>query len=297
MSAPKPNPRAPLLKYVRVQQVSDRELLEILKQAAASARSRMLSTSRRQGVGAVVRTRQFQQSVSALQDEQSRMWLRLGDIIKGRRLEAAAAGIDASAEWNTWLLDAVGEKDLANVLRRSLVQQAKGQINKLVARVTRSKMPLSDRVYKNSALANGTIDKIINNAIGRGASARELASDVARFISPSVPGGASYSAMRLGRTELNNAFHASSIMAADEVPWVPSMQWHLSRSHGAPDRCDTLAGKQFPTNRVPGKPHPQCLCYVTPVTIDEDEFAANFHKGAYDSYLDNLTGGSAGRVA
>lgn len=41
----------------------------------------------------------------------------------------------------------------------------------------------------------------------------------------------------------------------------------------------------FYTADVPEKPHPQCLCFITPYLPDEDEFLNNLLKGDYDDAM------------
>lgn len=45
----------------------------------------------------------------------------------------------------------------------------------------------------------------------------------------------------------------------------------MSRSHPKKDICDKLAG-DYPKDFVFDSWHPQCFCYVTPITIDEDVY-------------------------
>lgn len=113
------------------------------------------------------------------------------------------------------------------------------------------------------------------------------------MIDPSTPGGVSYAAKRLGRTELNNAFHTTQQASAEVNPFVMALRWNLSLSHKKPDRCDELAdghsrgktsGIYLPSD-LPRKPHPQCLCYTTNEMMDEDEF---LNLVSNPDYLDGL---------
>jgi len=99
--------------------------------------------------------------------------------------------------------------------------------------------------------------------------------------------------MRLARTEINNAFHAMSAMDIEAKPWVDASQWHLSRSHPKADGCDKLAKDDsanmgpgvYPKGKTPSKPHPQCLCYITPKVQKDDDFLDALVGGRYDSYI------------
>lgn len=100
------------------------------------------------------------------------------------------------------------------------------------------------------------------------------------MIDPGTPGGVSYAAKRLARTELNNAFHTTQRESAEVNPWVLGVKWNLSRSHPVEDICDVLArghsrGKPrgvYLPGELPNKAHPQCLCYTTNEMMEEDDF-------------------------
>jgi hypothetical protein len=140
---------------------------------------------------------------------------------------------------------------------------------------------LSTRVYKNAALSSGAVERQIRASIIQGENARQLAKRVEQFVSAKTPGGVSYAALRLARTELNNAFHEQQKMQGD-APWVKSIKWNTSRSHPKKDSCDDLATQNlhglgrgcYPADAVPDKPHPQCLCFTTFNTISEKDMLA-----------------------
>jgi hypothetical protein len=163
----------------------------------------------------------------------------------------------------------------------------------MLTRLTKSKIPLSRRVYKSGAMASGALDRQINSALARGASAKELADGVRKSINPSTLGGVSYAAMRLARSEINNAFHVMSIENAQEVPWTDEMEWHLSKVHkkNPSDECERYAKKKtYPADKVPLKPHPQCMCYVTPKSVGWKDFKSELKSGKYDDYFEKKYG-------
>jgi hypothetical protein len=151
---------------------------------------------------------------------------------------------------------------------------------------------LSKQVYRTAAFTTGSLDRKINSAIARGSSAKELAKLVRSDINPKVAGGVSYAAMRLGRSEINNAFHAMSIGNAQDDPWVDEMIWNLSKSHYEQGcRCEEYADtKFFPKAQVPDKPHPQCLCFVTRKSMEWNDFAVQLQGGAFDDYFESHYG-------
>lgn len=152
---------------------------------------------------------------------------------------------------------------------------------------------LSPRVYKNKALSRGMVDKAINRGIVLGKSAKEIANDIKGLISVRTPGGVSYAAQRLGRTEINNAFHTTQTRLYSEAPWVTGVKWVTSGSHPRPDVCDEYATQDhdglgagvFAKRNVPGKPHPQCLCHTVATVIEREEFLDNLVAGKYARYL------------
>jgi hypothetical protein len=155
---------------------------------------------------------------------------------------------------------------------------------------------LRQNVYHGGQRSILQLEKLIDSALLTGSSATEIAKIAYDFIRPEVPGGASSAAMRLGRTELNNAFHRETINHWSLNPFVTGMKWNLSSSHPEGDVCDELAHDThysggdpgvFKQGDVPGKPHPQCFCYIIPVTISDDELVRNFKAGKYDSWTES----------
>lgn len=216
------------------------------------------------------------------------------NLISDHQQDAAVAAVNAKLYDEkgvlSWLLpDPVDRLQYADNLR----QTAKRNIESTIVRTLFTEKPLSARVYKTEALANGLVSKAVNNALARGDSAKNLAKDVKALIDPTVPGGVSYAAMRLGRTELNNAFHAQSILETQETPWVQSMRWNLSKRHEKDpgDECEIYAATgSFRKEDVPEKPHPNCRCFVTPELPDYDSFENALIQGQYDPYLDSVMG-------
>lgn len=197
--------------------------------------------------------------LAEIKREQDRLW-RDGvadNMAKGRKAAAEAAdkAADALERWALANLPAGPSRTLTNGLRAA----ARSGIESDRARLPRE---LSDRIYKNEALAKKKVEDAIRTGLIQGLSARELAQDVYRLVSPTAPGGVSYNAMRLARTEINNAFHERQIQRA-KSPLVEAVRWNLSRSHPKPDVCNELASQTYDPKDVPGKPHPHCFCYLT----------------------------------
>ena len=216
------------------------------------------------------------------------------NLIRNHQQDAAVAAVNASLYDErgilSWLFpNSVDRLQYADSLR----QTARRNIEATIVRTLFTEKPLSARVYKTQALADGLVGRTVNNALARGDSAKNLAKEVRALIDPNTPGGVSYAAMRLGRTEINNAFHAQSIMDSQEKPWVQEMRWYLSKRHEKDpgDECEIYAATGlFRKEEVPEKPHPNCRCYVTPELPDYDEFEKSLISGHYDPYLDSVMG-------
>lgn len=229
---------------------------------------------------------------AAIHGEMAVLWRSLGDQVAAGRAEAAAAAVETMHPPDL-LRQVMSKTDRDYLLTSARAQAARG-VETVTARRLQSRMPLSERVWRARDLTDGTIDNLIDGALVRGASAAELARDVRDFVRPDTRGGIRYAAMRLGRTEINNAFHAQQIQSAIDTPWVLMVRWNLSGSHPEPDECNTYAesqhfkggepGRWLPGD-VPGKPHPQCLCYMTPETPDEREFVRRYQSGEYNKYF------------
>jgi hypothetical protein len=167
-------------------------------------------------------------------------------------------------------LSARALRNLEQSMRRPLTRSG---IDAAVARMQgKSYVPLSRRVYHTQALVKGQVNRMINYHLAKGSSGRELAHDIRQYVRPSVPGGLNYASLSLGRTELNNAFHAVSVDQAKKNPYVTGLTWHTSGSHPRPDRCDDYDQQFFKPHEVPDKPHPNCFCYVTAETISSAQF-------------------------
>lgn len=278
--------KTPLMAYLRVQELHDRNMLILLRRTSSRIDTQLKGLAGAQGVGAAVRRDQLVMAQRSIQGEISRLWAAIGAQVKADRVAAATAAGEMMADYDAVLLRAVGPVD-ATALRRSAVAQATRGIETVEARVLGlSRIPLSEKVYRSQALVTGRVERIIEDALARGASAKELASDVSRFVKPTTPGGMRYAAMRLGRTEINNAFHAVQVQHGVATPWTTGMRWNLSGSHPRPDECNDYeeAGVYAPAD-VPPKPHPNCLCYLTPEPVPREVFIQEYTAGKYDSYL------------
>lgn len=275
------------LKHLGDQRAFDRELAKILRDAAKEAERRIAATIG-DSVSAQTRRAQLQVAVSQLQLLSNQMWGTITPAMERAAAQAVALGVEGVMALDAILIDAVGD----NALRASFLEGAQNAANNIRSRLLND-IQLSPNVYRTQALANKWVDRAVNRGLALNLSSREIARSVRHLIDPSTPGGVSYASRRLARTEINNAFHTSTIRAAANEPWTEGFQWNLSSSHPRPDVCNDFADTDhdglgqgiFKPKNVPGKPHPQCLCYITVVQIDDDVFIDKLVNGDYDDYL------------
>jgi hypothetical protein len=273
----------PLRAYLQVQRKYDADLDRILESTARSIQARIKRLPI--GVGGQVRAAQLRLTLAEIKTIQSAMWLDgvRGNIVAGRKAayEAAIRGAETMA--------AVAYASLPERVAQSLIEGLRASaMSGIASDAARIPRELSTRIYRNRDLTSGNVERTIRQGLISNLSARELARDVFKYISPTVPGGASYAAHRLARTEINNAFHERQIQGANR-PGVESVIWNLSGSHPKPDECNQFAAKRYKPNNVPAKPHPNCFCYLTYDTMSPAKFIKALENGDFDEEIDRRT--------
>lgn len=285
-----PSPE-PFKEYRQVQRKFDAELVRILERTAKAIRARINRLP--SGVGANIRRAQLNLVLAEIRRVQQSMWLAdaLPLVQRGRRAGAEAAEDAIEAIMRPVYVGL--PEQVAEAVRDGLRATAASGIASDMARIPRE---LSARVYRLAGLHGGVVEDMIRQGLISGLSARELAQTVYRYISPTTPGGASYAAQRLARTEINNAFHERQV-AGGSRPGVTGTVWNLSGSHKVPDKCNLYAGQNkfdmgrgvFPPRQVPDRPHPNCFCFLTYKTMTSAEFKRSLSDGDFDAELDRRT--------
>jgi hypothetical protein len=281
MAEPSPKEFQP---YRKVQASADAEIKAILEGTAKSIQKRI--SMLRPGVGGVVRAAQLRLILAQVRRLQRAMWSAGITPAMNREIQAALeAGEDAVEALTRVAYGALSEpaaETLVNGFRAAAQSGFKSD-------AARRRKALSERVYHTRALHEGKVEEIIRQGIVSSLSAKEMAQDVYQYISPSTPGGASYAALRLARTEINNAFHERQI-AGGKRPGVKAVKWNLSGSHKVPDECNLYAAHEpYDPDSVPEKPHPQCFCYLTYVTAAPGEFKKRLEAGDFDEEIARRT--------
>lgn len=242
---------------------------------------------------AVVGALQIMAAKVAISDALAAFWTAMGNLVAAGQAEAVGEALRTSFEWEEGLLKLELPRTIRTDMKANLINSARFNVEAMIARVYKTRVPLSIQVYRTSALASGWIDRRLDLSLAQGKTVATVTKEVKAFVDPRTPGGATYAARRLARTEINNAYHAATITHFEESPWVVGMQWRLSGSHPSVDLCDSYArnnhsglGKGvFPRDEVPPKPHPQCLCVVFPVLQDAATFLTHVRSGDYDDYI------------
>lgn len=294
--ARKPQPPDWIRAYAQVQVATDQQIVAMLADAANAMKVDIARIISKQSLtmSDQIRHEQMLRVRKALLEHQAQVLRDLGRVVEARRLEASARAIQLGNSIEAFVLDRLGR----NVARDALEDLTLGLARTTevaLARMGLSYTELSQRIYNTDVWLGSRIDQRITALLAQGKSAKEFAAEAVNWFNPNTPGGVRYAAMRLARSEINNAFHAVSVQQVMDKPWVHAMQWHLSGSHPKADICDEYAHEDkfdlgagiWPKGEVPRKPHPHCYCYVTGVQNDDDEFLDALVSGKYDKWIED----------
>jgi hypothetical protein len=274
--------------YRRVQVQAERDL-RLALEATAKAISGRVARLSGTGIGAQVRRAQLSATLAAIKRMQRAMWLGTINPTVKQAVDDAEKAAESAIETMTRVAYASLPDGAAEALVRGLRLSAESGLKSDAAR---RKRDLSILVYRQEALHEGKVEEIIRSGIQASLSAKEMADDVYKYVSPTTPGGASYAAMRLARTEINNAFHERQLAGAKR-PGVTAAKWNLSGSHKVPDKCNVYAAHggngEWSPDAIPDKPHPQCFCYLTYIMASSDEFQKRLAAGSFDDEIDRRT--------
>lgn len=277
----------PLQPYRKVQTQAEKELTRVLESTARAIRTRINKLP--VGIGGQVRAAQLRATLAAITKMQRSMWTGGVASVVQRGVDDAEKAAESAIETMTRVAYAALPDAVAEVLIRGLRLSAESGLKSDRAR---RKRELSAHVYRQVALQTGKVEQLIREGLIGNLSARELASTVYEYVSPTTKGGASYAAMRLARTEINNAFHERQLQGATR-PGVKAAKWNLSGSHKVPDKCNVYAAHggngEWAPDKIPEKPHPQCFCYLTYVTTPPEEFQKQLAAGSFDDEIDRRT--------
>lgn len=279
----------PLTKQLKLY---DREVAKILSKALDDIDDHISDLIAKRGVGARVRESQLRESRSLIQKRLDEIYKNNFNLIKTHQAQVAEIAVLIGLKRDHKVFEAMGlSKDEEAELTAAAVAMASRNIEAVMARRTKSRK-LIKTVDSSKKYAYSMVERRIDSGLAKGDSAADIAKDIRGLLDPNTPGGVSYAAKRLGRTEIANAFHAQAQEDSIGKPWIESVTWNLSKSHptGSGCFCEKYArtGK-FPPEKVPDKPHPQCLCYITPNVKPIAEVLAEVDDPRYDRWLEEHT--------
>lgn len=163
---------------------------------------------------------------------------------------------------------------------------AQGAVEAVARRVFADGLQLSQRLYNLDQSTRRAVSDTVVQAVAEQVSARELASRLETALAAPNVANPRYAAMRVARTEINNAHREAHIASTLDPqtgalkPYIQAIGWRLSLSHPAPDICDIWAGHDSgfgPGNYSPGDvptDHPHGLCFTVSVLVAYPEVAA-----------------------
>lgn len=285
---------SPIQTFSRGSQETDRAILKLLQQAAADAQEDAKLLAGKGGIGNLARAAQQRTAVANLHTKMRELWENVGHLTIFGEKEAARLALD-SQDFIAKTLYGAAAGTKHEALLKNMQASARANVDAFISREENT-LQLSARIWRQSELSTGLLQTEIKKGLLRGLSAEELAGRVAPLLKPGVPGGISYNAMRLARTEINNAFHFTQIRYTREMPWVDGYQWNKSRSHNHVDVCDERANGNhdgigrgvYKKKNVPGKAHPHCFCFLTTVSVAPGKFESQLRRGSYDKYLKSV---------
>lgn len=183
-------------------------------------------------------------------------------------------------------------------MERSYFRQHTKAVEAMQTRTIKG-LNLSDRIWGKSRQSRDAIGSIVREAIAAGEhpyrvaemleqyvrnGANSLASEYPNMIERlegNIPMNLSYESLRLARTEMAAAFGEATRQAAELNPSNKGVKWSLSNAGVACDKCISIAGHDegkgegvYSLETLPEYPaHPNCLCDLSEVTEDVEDFA------------------------
>lgn len=280
-----------LVAPVRITEgITNRSMSVLMKEASQEAGSFIKATTSSSSFSSQTRAKQLEVIRAGIDKISTELWTKTGKITEVGMFAQARLAADQALDRDFFM--GMPGHAVAQYARHMHIEASAG-VQSVLSRRT-SGYTLSERIYANGKATTAQVGRIVERGLLLQESAATIASQTIGFFAPDVPGGASYAAMRLARTEINNAHHATTIRLSESKPWVQGYEWNLSESHPVPDECDDLAEAddyglgpgRYPKDAAPDRPHPQCLCYLTHVQESEDEFIDSLATGKYDDWLE-----------
>lgn len=280
-----------LTPFTTLQRRYEIRLRTVMLQAAEDAQKAVIALDRDSTFSAGVKLAQTRLVLGEIQPILKDLFNEVIPIVRNGQQDAGVLAVTQLSKTDRrYLVQGFNGNGPADAFIAGQKQSARLGIANAISSITKADYDLSSNVYGTRALANKWLKNQVTSMVLRGSSAQEIAKQVRSSIRPSTTGGVAYAALRLGRTELNNAFHATAITLSQDRPWITGMDWHLSSVHTNRESrleiCESYAKKSWSVDNVPAKPHPQCRCYVTPRLVAIAEFNRSLTAGKYRSWID-----------
>lgn len=279
-----------LIPFTTLQRRYEMRIRTVLLSASQDAEKAVLALSKKQTFSSGVRIAQIRLLIEELQPILKELFNDAIPVIANGQQDAGVLAVNKFSETDAdYLAKAFSQSGSVRDFVDGQRQSARVGIRQAISSITRSDYDLSSNVYTTRALANRWLKNQVTGLVLRGESAQTIARVVRASIRPNTPGGVAYAALRLGRTELNNAFHATAVDLAKDRPWVTGINWNLSSVHShtsdKKEICEQYAEMTWTPKTVRPKPHPQCRCYVTPALVPYEQFVQNLTAGKYRSWI------------
>ncbi|PIC59095.1 hypothetical protein CSV80_00805 [Sporosarcina sp. P12(2017)] len=183
-------------------------------------------------------------------------------------------------------------------MERSFFRQHTKAVEAMQTRTIKG-LNLSDRIWGKSRQSRDAIGSIVREAIAAGEHPYKVAEMLEQYVrngagslvseypnmierlEGNIPMNLSYESLRLARTEMAAAFGEATRQAAELNPSNKGIRWSLSNAGVACDKCRTIASHDegkgegvYSLETLPDYPaHPNCLCNLSEVTEDVEDFA------------------------
>lgn len=208
--------------------------------------------------------------------------------IKSSILSMSAGGVTGNIQVGSSFIGADRTIRRFNIAKEKYLESAWQKMNQRAMKkaldFTTDGLKLSDRVWMITNTTKKEMLKAVHQGVTMGRSAAAISRDIRYMLRmPETlrgkakilyqPGQGVYksaykNAMRLARTELNQAFWEGTRQYADSKQWIDGYIWQVGNVDACP-LCLPHDGEFFPKDEKPQQPHPQCMCHILP-HIKED---------------------------
>ena len=292
------DPRTVWLKrYLKIQAEYDHKIHKVLVDASEDIEKQIIELDVfAANVSTQVRRAQLIGAQGVITKALLELYKSVGSVVREGQQKAALEAMSDAIEWSDYVFQHLYiSPEQRKALKDALETGAERGVGAMMTRILKTERPLSARLYRSYRVSKSIMDRRIAKHLAEGSSADDMAKDIREFVRPTAPGGISHVAKRLARTEIGNAFHAQNIAAAQEFPWIETVEWNLSKTHAArsngPCKCELYARQRlFSPGNVPAKPHPNCLCYIVPSLPDLDVLLDDIQSGKYDTWASQRVG-------